>query len=733
MENQWFYKFGKWISYYRKSIVLIWVVIFLSCLPFLSSIMKPFQSTGFENPFSESQETYNMLSEKLGYQNHRLLILFKKDSLNLSDADFARHVKKSLKGLKKLKQAHEVILSLPTKNQKNHNVSLAIIAFKKEIPLTPEAIKDIEHLIKYRKHLKIFFGGEDVFLNSVNQQTQKDLFHADMIATPFSIITLLFVFGSVMAALMPVLVGSFCALAMLVSLYFLAHYMSLSIFTTNIALLLGLCLSLDYALFIISRFREELPNSNNISVVIGRTLATAGKAVFFSGLAVFASLSALLIFPINILYSVGIGGLCAVFLAVMGALTFLPALLSILQHKINAGVVFKYQNHHHLFWRKLAQMVIKNPVIFAFTGLVSLLILTYPLQHLKLGISDYHILPKHSEGRQFFNQYQQYYDVDELTPIIVVLKSKEDLFSEKNIVKVHELIDKIERQKSVDKVSGYLTLIPNGTLKQYLQLYKMPLKYQPQAVQQILKTSTTSDVGVLYIVSKFPPESTETQQLIDYLRVQDSKGLEVLVTGVPANNLDVFNGIHQNLKTAIYLILSVSFVVLMILLRSLFLPLKAIFLNILSLAATYGVLVYIFQDGHFHQFLNFEPQGNLDISMLVIIFCALFGFSMDYEVFLLTRIQESYHHFKNNDKSIVFGIEHSAKIITSAALIVIVLCLSFLVADVLMVKAFGLGIAIAIFIDAFIIRTLMVPAIMAIAGRINWYFPNWLQKILFLQ
>ncbi len=171
----------------------------------------------------------------------------------------------------------------------------------------------------------------------------------------------------------------------------------------------------------------------------------------------------------------------------------------------------------------------------------------------------------------------------------------------------------------------------------------------------------------------------------------------------------------------------------MVLLRSLFLPFKAIVLNILSLAATYGVLVYIFQDGHFHELLNFEPQGNLDISMLVIIFCALFGFSMDYEVFLLTRIQESYLHLKDNNRSIVYGIEHSAKIITSAAMIVIVLCLSFLVADVLMVKAFGLGIAIAIFIDAFIIRTLMVPAIMSIAKRLNWYFPLWLQKMLFLQ
>lgn len=733
MERQFFYKLGKWISQYRKLIILVWLVAFASCIPFLSSIMTPFQSTGFENRFSESQETYDLLSKKIGYQNHRLLILFEKDSLKLSNTEFQRHVQKSLRGLKNLKQSHEVILSLPTKNQKNNNIILAILAFKKEAQLSPDDLKNIEKLIKYRKHLKIYFGGEDVFLNNVNQQTQKDLFHADLIATPFSIITLLFVFGSAMAALMPVLVGSFCALAMLVTLYFLAHYMALSIFTTNIALLLGLCLSLDYALFIISRFREELVNSNNVTVVLARTIATAGKAVFFSGLAVFSSLSALLIFPINILYSVGIGGLCAVFLAVMGALTFLPALLTVLHHKINAGTVFKYQNNHDIFWRKLAQKVIKHPGFFVFTGLAILLTLTLPLQHLKLGISDYHILPKHSEGRQFFNQYQKYYDINELTPIIVVLKSQQDLFSEENIEKVHKLVEKIERQDAVDKVSGYLTLIPNGTLKQYLKLYKMPLKYQPQAVQQILKTSTSSHLGVLYIVGKHPPESKDTQKLVEFLRVQDTKGLEVVVTGVPANNLDVFNGIHQNLKTAIYLIISISFIVLMILLRSLFLPLKAIFLNILSLAATYGVLVYIFQDGHFHHFLNFEPQSSLDISMLVIIFCALFGFSMDYEVFLLSRIQECYSHFKNNDKSIVYGIEHSAKIITSAAMIVVVLCLSFLVADVLMVKAFGLGIAVAIFIDAFIIRTLMVPAIMAMASRINWYFPKWLQKILFLQ
>ena len=733
MERQFFYKFGKWISRSRRFIIVFWVIAVLACIPLLPSLMSPFKSTGFEDPISESQKTYDMLSKRMGYQNHRILILFKKDNPKLSDDAFHEHVFKALKGLKKIKQPHEVIYSLPTKNKPNTNVEMVVLAFKNEAVLGPDEIKKIQSYISYRKNLKVYFGGEDVFLNNVNQQTQKDLFHADMFAAPFSILTLLFVFGSVVAALMPVLVGAFCAMTMLAVLFILAHYVSLSIFTINIALLLGLCLSLDYALFIISRFREELLNSHNIDVIVARTIATAGKAVFFSGLAVFASLSALLIFPINILYSVGIGGLCAVFLAVLGALTLLPAILSYLHHHVNAWMVFKFKNGKSIFWRTLAQKVLQYPGIFACSGMLIVLLCTLPLKHLKLGISDYHILPKHSEGRNFFNEFQKSYDVNELTPIIMVIKSQNDLFSNRNIKKVHALVERIENKKSVDKVSGYLTLIPNGSLNQYLKMYKMPLQFQPQAVQQILKTTTTSHLGVLYIVSKYPSESHQTQKLVEYLRVQDSPGLDVVVTGVPANNLDVFNGIYKNLNTSIYLILSISFVVLMVLLRSLFLPFKAIVLNILSLAATYGVLVFIFQDGHFHELLNFEPQGNLDISMLVIIFCALFGFSMDYEVFLLTRIQESYLHLKDNNRSIVYGIEHSAKIITSAAMIVIVLCLSFLVADVLMVKAFGLGIAIAIFIDAFIIRSLMVPAIMSIAKRLNWYFPLWLQKMLFLQ
>jgi RND superfamily putative drug exporter len=206
--------------------------------------------------------------------------------------------------------------------------------------------------------------------------------------------------------------------------------------------------------------------------------------------------------------------------------------------------------------------------------------------------------------------------------------------------------------------------------------------------------------------------------------------MQFYLTGVPVINKDIVTSIVDNLPYALLWIMVSTYIILLILLRSLFLPLKAILMNLLSLCACYGALVFIFQEGHFAHWLNFQPQGMLDISILVIIFCALFGFSMDYEVFLLSRIKEYYDATHSNNRSVIFGIEKTSKIITSAALIVIFLCGSFLVAEVLMVKAFGLGIAVAIFVDAFLIRTLLVPSTMILLKKWNWYLPRWLNKIL---
>ena len=253
----------------------------------------------------------------------------------------------------------------------------------------------------------------------------------------------------------------------------------------------------------------------------------------------------------------------------------------------------------------------------------------------------------------------------------------------------------------------------------------------PHMAKQLLETTTTKNLTVIDIITKYQKDSPQTLKLISSLHaMKPIKGLTLSVTGVPVNNMEVLNSIYHYLPYALLWIMVCTYFILLVLLRSIFLPFKAILMNLLSLCACYGALVLVFQDGYLSKLLNFEPQGMLDVSLSVIIFCALFGFSMDYEVFLLSRIKESYKLSGDNKKSIVFGIEKSSRIITSAAMIVIVICTSFLVADILMVKAFGLGIAIAIFVDAFLIRTILVPATMALFSSWNWYIPKWLDRIL---
>lgn len=722
-----FYRWGMWVHRFRYPLIGIWLICFLASIPILPKLMVPFQSSGFQNIHSESIRTDEKINRDVGYQKHQVLVLFKKESDTVSDALMNQEIQKSLKKLKKLDEAYQLLY------QDKKDAKLVIIAFKNDIDLNDDDIQYIESLIKKPKHLEIYFGGEDVFVETVNAQTEKDLFRADMVAAPVSAITLIFVFGSLVAAFLPLLLGGCCALIMFSILYLLAHHMDLSIFTINIALLLGLCLSLDYALFIISRFREELhQKKGDMEYVIAQTMSTAGKAVFFSGLAVFASLSALLLFPINILISIGTGGLCAVFLAVLAALTLLPALLAVIKGHIYWGTLFKTGLKQNRFWHHLAGIVIARPWFFVIFGTSLLLFLAYPLQNLKLGISDYHILPENSAGRAFFKVYAEIFDEKTLSPIRVVIKTQKPILSKNNIQRAYAFIDDIKNNKSVKKVEGYLSWLPSHSLLEYQKLYSMDQKYLPPDVQSLLKTSVSRRMAVIQVISRYPAESKQTQDLVKSLRQMHYKGLEISVTGAPAQYVDVFDGIRAKAPDAILLIMGITFLVLMILLRSLFLPLKAIFMNVLSLSATYGVLVYVFQEGHFHELLNFEPQGSLDISMMVIIFCALFGFSMDYEVFLLSRIHESFEKHRNNQLSIVYGIEHSARIITSAAWIVIVLCGSFLVADVLIVKAFGLGIAVAIFVDAFIIRTFIVPALMTITSSINWYFPRWCAKLMLL-
>lgn len=729
------YRLGRFINKLRWPIIVLWLLAILLCIPFLPHIITPFKTTGFIDESSASARAEQYMDKKLGYNDkNKFLIMYQSPKLLATKSQFKEKIKKSLSDLKDFPIKHEIIYPDDTHQiSKDKHTAYVAVIIKTNKPISDELLAQFKKSIKKPAHMTVLLGGEPLFVQNVNTQTQTDLYKADFVATPVAIITLILVFGSVVAATLPIILGGGCAIIILTTLYFLGHLFTLSIFTINIALLLGLCLCLDYSLFFISRFRDELKNGLNIEEAIATTQETAGKAIFFSGLAVFISLSALFLFPVNILFSVAVGGLAAVFFAVLISTIFLPAILAVLKSKINFMSVRLFRNkNHYSWWRWLAERVVRRPYLFFFPILIFLLVLGYPFLEAKFGISDYRIFPENSEHRAFYDAYAKKFQIEQLNPIVLVIESpSSSITSRNNLSKIYNLVHKLKHNPSVKEVNGIISSKSDLKKDQYYTLYHLNKKLLDPRVKQLLETTTTKHLAVINVISKYPVNSEETKNLINELHhIKLGSGLKVQLTGIAVSNIDVLHSIYRVLPYAILWIIVFSYLILLLLLRSLFLPLKAILMTLLSLCASYGALVFVFQQGFMANILNFQPQEMLDISLLVIIFCALFGFSMDYEVFLLTRIKEAHQLTKDNNQSIIFGIEKSSRIITSAALIVIVICCSFLIADVLMVKAFGLGIAVAIFVDAFLIRSFLVPATMALFKNWVWYLPKWLDRLL---
>lgn len=730
-----FFRLGKLIYTRRIIILLVFAITVICCLPFIPNVITPFKTIGFLDQSSESAKAKQEIQQQLGYNSNKFIIIYHSNRLIATSPLYISKLRQSTSGLKHFPLKHIIIFPDENTKQiaKDQHTAYTVVLFRADQTFSPKLMKEFKKAIKTPAQMSMKLGGEALFIEAVSKQTQKDLYNADYLAAPVSLIILILVFESLIAALCPIFLGGGCALIVLISLYLLGHVLSLSIFTLNIALLLGLCLSLDYSLFVISRFRSELDNHQDIKEVIATTIATAGKAIFFSGLAVFISLSALLLFPINILFSIGIGGMLAVFAAVIIAIIVLPAILALLNKEINLLPIRIFSTtvkHKFHFWRRLAGVVVKRPFTFFVISLIILLLLGLPFLRAHLNVADYHILPEKAEGRQFFELYKKKFNKNELDPIILLVSVHHgNILAKDNITKLIKLNQKLQDDQRIAQVNSIVSAGTKYNAAQYHALYTM--KNKTKIVDKLLKTTTAKHLTIMTVVSKFSSNSLQTKKLINELReIKVGKNLSLKLTGEPVSNMEVVARVVQIFPYATLWIMILTYIILLILLRSLFLPLKAIIMNILSLSASYGVLVFVFQEGHLHQYLNFDPQGMLDISLLVIIFCALFGFSMDYEVFLLTRIKEFFEQTHNNEKSIIFGIEQSSKIITSAAIIVISICASFMVANVLLVKEFGLGIAVAIFVDAFLVRTILVPATMVLIKQWNWYLPKWLSKIL---
>jgi RND superfamily putative drug exporter len=734
-----FLRFGRAIYQRRKLVVGFWVVLVLLSLPLAPRAATVLKVGGFTDDNSEASQALATLQRDLGFKETTLPVIYSSDQWTVDDPRFAAGVQESLRTVAQSPNVAEVVpyTTNPRQVSADRHTAYVLITLNSPTEGSQKLLPAIEAQVGTSPpQMERIIAGGPVFYADIERVTSHDLQRGEVIAFPLALIALALVFGALIAALTPMTIGGFSVVAILASVFLLGRTTDLSIFVLNLATMLGLGLAVDYALFITSRFREELAR-RPVEDAVAVTVATAGRAIFFSGLTVLIGLAGLTIFPFMFLRSVGIAGVLVILFSVSAALTLLPAILGILGTRINALAIIKYRDarpdEHEGPWHRLALAVMARPWRFFFPTLAILLVLGSPFLHVRFSSPDASILPENVPSRQGYDLLAQKFGAAELEPVALAVKTSHStsIYAPANLAALYDLTHALESDPRVARVDSITTLDPRIGRDQYGLIYAHPDRILDPYAALVAARFARGDTTLVSVVLKAPVASDEAKSLVNDLRdTTPPGGLSYQVTGTTAGIIDVVNGMYSDFPLALFLVVVATYLILLILLRSAILPLKAIAMNMLSLFASYGALVWVFQDGHLSGLLGFKPLGFVEASLPIIMFCVLFGVSMDYEVFLLSRIREAWLETGDNTLAVATGLERSGRIITSAALIVVVVAGSFVSAEIVLIKAFGLGVALAVLLDATIVRALLVPATMRLLGHWNWWLPAPLRRWL---
>jgi len=562
-----------------------------------------------------------------------------------------------------------------------------------------------------RGPLTVELGGREAVFEQMSAVIEDDLALAEAIAIPATFILLILVFGGVVAALLPVGVGVIAAISTLLVLHLVSTTTDVSIFALNLVTALGLGLAIDYSLFIVSRFREERRAGLSVDDAVVRTVETAGRTIAFSGLTVAVSLSALLVFPLFFLRSFAYAGVGVVVLAMITSVVALPALLSLLGDRINRWTIIPYRERRHAVnrWRELGRTMTARPWPVIVLSVALLVAVAIPFLGVSWGEGDHRVLPTDDPVRGVTEILRTDFSSAEGDAFPVVALGTADRSAITGLAVQISALDGVSR---VDAATGTFIggadIVPAGDAS---------ARFEAQGATW------------LNVVPDLEPISPEAEQLIAEIRGLDTAFDEVLVGGGTAALIDTKDAIFARAWIAALLIAGATFVLLFLMFNSILVPIKAIVLNTLSLGATFGMMVWIFQEGHGAGLLGFTPTGFTDITTPILMFCIAFGLSMDYEVFLLSRMKEEYDRTGDNKQAIVEGLAKTGKLVTAAAVLLAVTFLAFATSGVSTIKLFGLGLAVAVLVDAFIVRVTLVPALMAVAGRWNWWAPAPLRRV----
>jgi RND superfamily putative drug exporter len=833
-----FHSIGVFAYRFRWAILLAWGGLLITSAFFAPDLSGRLKGGGFEGANSEAEQVQDLMTDEFGASPAALTVVFTGGGLPARSEEFQDAQERALDGVRKLENVRQVASYAGSKDPRfiseDGKKSYAIVTSNVSVDETRNVVDGVRKVVR-SDELETYVTGAPAVYQDLEDASNEDVKQAEKYAFPFAVVILIFAFGTLVAAGVPVLIGGASVLTALAVLYFISGLYDMSVFTLTLSTMLGLGLGIDYALFFVSRFREELENFSTAEAV-PRTVATAGRSIFFSGTAVLVGLSGLLFFPFMFMRSIGVAGVVVVFVSVTAALTLLPALLGVLGPNINRlAIRRRREGVGAAFWSRSAELVMRHPFAVILLVAVTLGVLLHPVGHMRVGIPEATVLPQKYESRAGDDLLKKNFEYAALNPMEIVATLDRDPLSAKGLSDTKRLGERISGAEGVSRVESVYAIgktaakdyaasvesarekaqreaagkvdglverqieeqiqkntdeavnqqlaqvktttgtLPPGTEEKIraeveprvaqevrasegrirdeverrvaeevdrkvpelpagisadgtvtpegvANFLKMPAARDSQDLQNALDSYVANDKTLLRGVTEANPYTQDAYAAVDAVRaVEPPAGTSFLVGGLSAGQEDFISSLYGKAPLAAAFVIGVTYLILLITFRSVFIPLKAVIVNVLSLTASFGAMVFVFQDGHLSGLLNFTPLGFVDATLPILMFCTIFGVSMDYEVFLLSRIREAYENGDSNTASVSKGLVATAGIITSAAAIIMVVTGAFAFTGIVLTKAIGLGLAVAVFVDATIIRILLVPATMRILGDWNWW------------
>lgn len=693
-----FEKLGSLIVTRKKFIFTLFIALILAAGAIGSSVFGKLDSGGYSDPKSDSAKVFEYLTDEFKVKDPAVVLVVETKNGIISPEASASATR--LESQIKLEPGVESTLSFwssggapSLKSSDGNSAFLFIYSESIEWDEVQNLGKRMQE--KYEGNyetLRVYASGTGVFAHAINTKIADDLKISEAISIPLTFIFLVFVFGSLVASAMPLLVGVSAILGSLLIMYLLTLFTGVSVFALNLITGLGLGLGIDYSLLIVNRFREELHAGKSVEDAVRKTVSTAGKTVFYSGLTIVITLASLMLFPLMFLKSFGYAGVTVVIMAVLGSLVALPALLAILGTRINKAVVRKgaIAPKEDGRWAQTARFVMRRPVAVVTLSLILLTVLAAPIKDIVFTQVDSRVLPASNPAAAASQIISERFPGQEGNPIEIVVP---------NGAQITNQIDQFTSE--VAKVDGIVRI---GQLQTY-----------------------GNDVRVTAI-HEMSPRTPDAERLINEIRdLPSPEG--TLIGGVAADYADTQNGIARTMPWALLWIVIGVLLLLFVFTGSIILPIKAVILNILSLAATLGAITWIFVHGNLQWLVGeFTVTNAVDTGSIILVAVVAFGLSMDYELFLLSRIKEEHDAGKSNVESVAIGLQRSARIITAAAGLLAIVFASFMLSGVTSIKMLGFGVAFAIILDATLVRALLVPALMRLFGERNWWAPKSMKK-----